>query len=118
MDIELGEEYEKEIHEIVKDLEASGREAGLDGSPARTMKDELIEREEVSRESRKKGDGKVSSDSAEEIERIVIEDSMEGEAYMIRTVLQEGKDEPTPHKDVLLPVMESTPIEGHEKEMG
>jgi len=44
MDVDLGEEYEKEIHEIVQDLEASGREAGLDGSPARIMKEELIER--------------------------------------------------------------------------
>jgi len=31
MDIDLGEECEKKIHEIVQDLEASGREVGLDG---------------------------------------------------------------------------------------
>jgi len=70
MDVDLGTEYEREIHEIVQDLEALGREAGLDGSPARAVKEELIEREEVSRESRKKGDGKTSSDSAEEVEHI------------------------------------------------
>jgi len=72
----------------------------------------------VSRESRKNGDGKVSSDSAEEIERIVIEDSMEGETYLIRTVVQDGEDERTPHRDVLTLVLESTPIEGREKERG
>jgi len=83
---------------------------------ARAVKEELIEKEEVSRESRKKGDGKVSSDSAEEIEHILIEDSMEGEAYMIRTVIQEREDKPTPQRDVLTPVMELTPVEGREKE--
>jgi len=67
------------------------------------MKKELIEREEVSRESGKKRDGKVSSNSAEEIRRIVMEDSMEGEAYMLRTVIQERENEPVPHKDVLSP---------------
>jgi len=116
MDIDLGEEYEKGIHEIVQELEASCRETGVDGSPTRVVKEELIEREELSRESRMKGDGKMSSDSAEEVERIVIENSMEGETYMIRTMMQEGDDEPIPQRDVLTPVMESTPVEGREKE--
>jgi len=52
----------------------------------------------------------------------VIEDSVEGESYMIRTVGQEvgteEEDEPVPHRNVLTPVMESTPVEGHEKERG
>jgi len=60
----------------------------------------------------------VSRESAEEIERIVIEDSMEGESYMIRTVGQEEEDEPVPHRNLLTPVMESTPVEGHDKERG
>jgi len=68
MDVDMGEQYEREIHEIVQDLEASGREAGVDNSPARAVKEEMIEREEVSKESRKKGDGKMSSESAEESE--------------------------------------------------
>jgi len=118
MDVDLGEEYEREIHEIVQDLEASGREAGLDGSPARAVKEELIERVEVSSESRKKRDGKTSSDSAEEVEHIMIEDSVERETYMIRTMMQGGKDEPNPQRDVLTPVIESTPIEGRDKERG
>jgi len=120
MDVDLGDEYEERVHKIVQELEASGREAGLEESPSRTMKEELeeIEIEETSRESRKVGDGKVSSESAEEIDRIVIEDSMEGESYMIRTVGQEEDDEPVPHRNVLTPVMESTPIEGRDKEGG
>jgi len=118
MDMDLGEEYEERVQEIVNELEESGREAGLDESPSRTMKKELIERMETSRESRKVGDGKVSSESAEEIERIVIEDSVEGENYLSRTVGQEEDDEPVPHRNVLTPVLESTPMEGHEKERG
>jgi len=116
MEIDLGEEYEKEIQEIVQNLEESGKEAGLNKSPSRAVKEELIEREGMSRESRKTGDGKVSSDSAEEVERIVIDDRMEGESYMIRTVGQEEGDEPAPLRDILTPVLESTPCEGHEKE--
>jgi len=65
------------------------------------IKEELIEREETSRWSRKVGDGRVSSESTEEIERIVIEDNVEGESYMIRTVGQEKEDAPVPHRNVL-----------------
>jgi len=85
MDIDLGEEYEEKVQEIVLDLKESGREAEVDNSPSRDVKEELIERE-MSRENRKTGDGKVSSDSAEEGERIVIDDSSEGESFMIRTI--------------------------------
>jgi len=35
MNVDMGEQYEREIHEIVQDLEASGREAGVDNSLAR-----------------------------------------------------------------------------------
>jgi len=94
----------------------------LTGSPSRVIKKELIEREEISRESRKVGEGKVSSKSTEEVERIVIEDSVEGESYMVRTLgteicIEEG-EEPLPPRDVLTPVMESTPVEGREKGNG
>jgi len=82
------------------------------------VKEELIEREETERGSRKVGEGKVSSESTEEIERIVIEYSVEGKSYMIRTVGQEEEDEPVPHRNVLTPMMESTPVEGDEKERG
>jgi len=114
MEMDLGEEYEKEIHEIMQDLEESGREAGLDKSPSRAVKEELIERE-MSREGRKTGDGKVSCDSAEEVERIVIDDSMEGKSYMVRTVGQEEGNEPGPLRHILTPVLESTFCEGHER---
>jgi len=50
MDVDMGEQYEREIHEIVQDLEASGREAGVGISPARDVKAEMIEREEGSRD--------------------------------------------------------------------
>jgi len=110
------------VQEIVQDLEESGREAGLTESPSRIIKEELIEREETSRESRKVGDEMVSNESTEEVKRIVIEDSVEGESYMIRTVGQEEgteeEDEPVPHKNVLTPDMELTPLEGHEQERG
>jgi len=87
-------------------------------SPSRIVKEELIEREDNERGSRKVWDGKVSSESTEEIERIFIEDSMEGESYRIRSVGQEerieGEDELVPREDILTPVMESTPVEGRE----
>jgi len=56
----------------------------------------LIEREEISREGMKVGDGKVSRQSAEEVEKIIIEDSVEEENYMMRSVgteswVQEGE---------------------------
>jgi len=35
---------------------------------------------------------------------------------MIRTMAQEERDEPAPLRDILTPVLESTPCEGHEKE--
>jgi len=119
MEMDLGDDYDERVQKIVQDLEESGREAGLTKSPSRLIKEELIEREETSRESRKwgGGGGMVSNDSAEEIESIVIEDRVEGESYMIRTVRQEvgteEEDEPVPPRNVLTPV-----IEGREKERG
>jgi len=68
MDLDLGEEYDDKVQEILDELEESGREAGLNSSPSREIKEELIEKEEVSRGSRKTGDGKVSSESTEETE--------------------------------------------------
>jgi len=119
MDVDLGEEYDLSVQEIVEDLEQSGREAGFSGSPSRVIKEELIEREEILREGRKVGDGKVSSESTEEVKKIIIEDSVEEENYMVRAVgteswVQEG-EEPVPPRDVLTPVMDSTPLEGREK---
>jgi len=76
----------------------------------------LIEREEVSRGSRKTGDGKVSSDSTEEVEHIIIDDSVEGGSYTIRAVIQDEEDKPGPHGEIPTPVSESTPFEGHERE--
>jgi len=111
MDIDLGEEYKERVQEIVNDLEESGREGEVDNSPSRGVKEELIERE-----NRKTGDGKVSSDSAEEGKRIVIDDSTEGESFMVRTMQQEEGDEPAPLRDLLTPTLESTPCEGHERE--
>jgi len=120
MEMELDDDYDERVEEIVQELEESGREVGLTMSPSRLIKEELIEREETSRESRKVGDRMVSNDSTEEIERIVIEDSVEGESYMIRAVGKEvwtGEgDEPVPLRNVLTPVVESTLVEGHEKE--
>jgi len=77
MDIDLREDYEDRVQEIVNDLEESGREAEADNSPSRKVKEELIERE-MARGNRKTGNGKVSSDSAEEGERIIIDNSTEG----------------------------------------
>jgi len=82
------------------------------------IKEELIEQEKISREGKKGGDGKMSSESTEE-KRIVIEDSMEGDSYVVRTVaaercVQEG-EEPVPPGEVLTPVNESTPVEGRGK---
>jgi len=92
MDLDLEKNYEEVVQDIVDELEESGREAGLTSSPSREIKEELIEREEVSRESRKTGDGKVSSDSTEEVEHIMIDDSVEGESSTIREVIREEGD--------------------------
>jgi len=116
MDMDLGKEYEERVQEIVQDLEESRREAGLASSPSRDIKEELIEREEVSRGSRKTGDEKVSSDSTEEVEHIMIDGSLEKESYTIRGVIQKEGDEPDPHREIPTPVSESRPYEGHEKE--
>jgi len=78
----------------------------------------MIERVECSRESRKKGDGKMSSESADETDHIVIEDSMEGEVYIVRSMVQDREDESNPPRDVVTPVMESTPMEGRENGKG
>jgi len=73
-----------------------------------------MEREVMSRENRKVGDGKVSSESAKEADKITIEDSVGEENYMVRTVGGESwaqeDEEPAPTGDVLTPVMESTPV--------
>jgi len=58
MDVDLREEYDLSVQEIVEDLEQSGREAGLSSSPSRFIKEELIEREQISSEGRKVGTGK------------------------------------------------------------
>jgi len=70
----------------------------------------------MARENRNTGDGKVSSDSTEEGERIVIDDSTEGESFMVRTMKQEEGEEPAPLRDILTPILESTPCEDHERE--
>jgi len=71
----------------------------------------LIEKKGVSKGSRKTSDKKVSSNSTEEVEHIIIDDSMEGGSYMIRAVRQEEEDEPGPHREIPTPVLESTPCE-------
>jgi len=114
MEMDLGEEDEQRVQENVQDLEKSGREAGLTSSPSRDVKEELIERR-YREKSERGGDGKVSSESTEETERIVIEDSVDGESFMVRTVMPERGDEegeqPVPPGEVLTPpVNESTPI--------
>jgi len=115
--MEMGREYDLRVQEIVHELEESGGEGGLGGSPSRSVKEELIGREETYRNSSKLGDGKISSESAEEIEKIVIEDSIEGDSFMIRTVGEEGcceeTDQPEPRGEVLTPpISESTPSDG------
>jgi len=114
MDVDLGKDYDLSVQQVVEELEQPGKEADLSESPSREIKEELIEREGISREGRKVGEGKVSSESAEEGDRITIEDSVWDEDYMIRTVGAEnwaqGEEEPAPVGDVVTPVMESTPI--------
>jgi len=56
INVDLGEEYDLSVQQIVEDLEQSGREAGLFSSPSRVIKEELIEREGISRKKRKLGD--------------------------------------------------------------
>jgi len=111
MDLDLGEEYDNRVQEVVDELEESGREVGLNSSPSREIKEELIEKEEVLRGSRKTGDGKMSNESTEETEQIFIDYSNE-ESYIIRGVIQEDEDEPDPHGEVPTPVSESTPYVG------
>jgi len=43
--MEMGREYDLRVHEIVQELEESGGEGGLGGSPSRSVKEELIGRE-------------------------------------------------------------------------
>jgi len=116
--MDMGEEYEREISDIVQELEESRGDAGSTDSPSRKFKEELIEREDISREGRKVGDGKVSSESTDETERIVIENSVGEESFMVRTVgLEVGHEEgeqPVPPGEVLTPpVNESTPMAGN-----
>jgi len=113
MDVDLGEEEEERVREITNELEESGRD--VEGSPSREIKEELIERE-MTKENRRTGDGKVSSDSAEEVERILIDDSSEVESFMVRAAGRRD-DEPEPPRDILTPTLESTPCEGHEKKI-
>jgi len=115
--MEMGKEYDLRVQEIVHDLEESGVERGLGGSPSKSVKEELIRREETYRDSRKGGDGKMSSESAEETEKITIEDSRDGDSFMIRTVglqgCSENIDQPEPLGDVSTPpINESTPSDG------
>jgi len=62
------------------------------------------------------GDGKVSSESAEEADKIIIEDTVDEDDCMIGTVGGESwaqeDEEPAAAGDVLTPVMESTPVKG------
>jgi len=113
MDVDLGDEEEERVREIAHELEESGR--GVGSSPSREVKEELIE-EEMTKENRKTRDGKVSSDSAEEVDRITIDDSAEVESFMVRAAGY-GDEEPEPPRDVVTPTLESTPYVGHEKEI-
>jgi len=113
MDVDLGEEEEERVREIANELEESGRD--VEGSPSREIKEELIKREMI-KENRRTGDGKVSSDSAEEVERILIDDSSEVESFMVRAAGRRN-DEPEPPRDILMRTLESTPYEGHEREV-
>jgi len=47
--MEMGEEYEREISDIVQDLEKSGGDAEVIDLPSRKFKEELIEIVEISR---------------------------------------------------------------------
>jgi len=97
MDVDLGELYDLSVQQIVEDFE-------------------LTEREGISRENRKVGDGKVSSESAEEVEKITIEDNVGEDDCMIRTMEGESWDqedeEPAEAGEVLMPVMGLTPVKG------
>jgi len=53
MEMELDDNYDERVEEIALELEESGREVSLTMSPSKLIKEELIEREETSRESRK-----------------------------------------------------------------
>jgi len=114
MDLDLEEDYDDRVQEIKDEFEESGREAGLNSSPSREVKEELIEKEEMLMGSRKTGDGKVSSESIEETERIIIDDSNK-ESFTIREVTQEEGEEQEPYGEVPTPVLESTPYKGHGK---
>jgi len=112
--MEMGNEYDLRVQEIVEELEESGGEGGACGSPSRSVKEELIEREGILRENRKAGDGKMSSGSVEEIDKIIIEDSVGEDSFMVRTVGLEGcceEIDQTEHmREVSTPpVSESTP---------
>jgi len=107
----MGKEYDWNVQAIVHELEESGREAGLSLSPSRSLKEELIENEEMSRNIRKGGDGKVSSESTEETEKIVIEDSAEEESFVIGTEIPEREDgdqeQPEPPGEISTPPLKT-----------
>jgi len=85
MDVDMGEEYDLSVQQIVEDLELSERETELTNANSRLCKEELMGREGI-RENRKLGNGKVSSERAEEADKITIEDNVDEENCMIRTV--------------------------------
>jgi len=113
MDVDLGEEDEERVREIASELRESGRE--VESSPSREIKEELIEQER-DKQGRRTGDGKVSSESAEEVERIIIDDSSEVESFMVRAA-GHGEDELEVPGDIPTPTRESTPYSGHEKDI-
>jgi len=113
MDVDLGEEEEEILEEIAKELREPERD--VEGSPSREIKEELIE-QKMTRKDRKTGDGRVSSEKTDEIERIVIDDSAEVESFMVRAAGLRG-DEPEPPREILTPTLKSTPYEGHEREI-
>jgi len=120
MDVDLGEEYDLSVQQIVEDLELAERETKLTNAISRLVKEELLGREGMSRENRKVGDAKVSSESAEEVDKITIEDNVDEENCMIKTVGGESwaqeDEEPAPTGDLLTPVMESTPVKDLNRE--
>jgi len=111
--LEMGEEYDLRVQEVVQELEEPCGEAEREYISSRDMKEELIE---MARDDRKGGDGKMSSESTEETERIIIEDSSEGDSFMVRGVgLQHEVDaeQPEPPGETSTPPRgESTPMDG------
>jgi len=112
--MKMGEEYDIRGSEA-QEFEETGGGAETEYISSRDLKEELIE---MARDDRKEEDGKRSSESTEETERIVIEDSSEGDSFMVRGVgLQYGvevdAEQPEPPGEISTPPRgESTPIVG------